>query len=125
MNKTAIIIFSDPTSGGEEAFGRAFNGLSAAWDIKQSGGEVTVIFQGTGVRWPSLITQADHPLNGLYMLVKGNIEGVSCGCADAFGAAESAATCGMKMIKGNPVPGTTGLASFASLLKFGTTILTF
>ena len=125
MNKVAIVILSDPTSGGEEAFGRAFNGMAAAWDIKQAGGDVTIIFQGAGVRWPGLITKSDHPLNGLYGLVKGNIEGVSCGCADAFGAAEGAAACGMKVIKDNHVPGTTGLASFAKLLKFGTTVLTF
>ena len=125
MNKVAIVILSDPQNGGEEAFGRALNGLAAAWDIKQSGGEVTVTFQGTGTRWPGLITQVDHPLNGLYGLVKGSIEGVSCGCADAFGAAESAAACGMKVIKDNPVPGTPGLASFAKMLKFGTNVLIF
>jgi len=33
--KAAIIIFSDPTHGGEEALGRAFNGLAAAYDFKQ------------------------------------------------------------------------------------------
>lgn len=125
MSKVAIIILSDPQNGGEEAFGRAFNGLAAAWDIKQSGGEVTVTFQGTGTRWPGLIAQADHPLNGLYGLVKGSIEGVSCGCADAFGAAESAAACGMKAIKDNPVPSTPGLASIAKKLKFGTNVLIF
>lgn len=125
MNKVAIIILSDPTNGGEDAFGRAFNGLAAAWDIKQSGGDVTIIFQGAGTRWPGLITQPNHPLNGLYELVKGSIEGVSCGCSDAFGAAESNAACGMKTISESPVPGTSGIASFAKLLKFGTTVLTF
>ena len=51
MNKTAIFIFSDPNNG-EEALGRAFNGLAAAYDIKQTGGEVSITFQGTGTRWP-------------------------------------------------------------------------
>lgn len=125
MSKVAIFILSDPTNGGEDAFGRAFNGLAAAWDIKQSGQEVTIIFQGAGTRWPSLITQKGHPLNGLYELVKGNIEGVSCGCADAFGATEGVAACGMKVLKDNQVPGTTGVAGYAKLLKFGTTVLTF
>lgn len=125
MNKTAIVILSDPTHGGEEALGRAFNGLSAAVDIKNSGGEVTVTFQGAGTRWASLITQKDHLLNGLYEAVKGNIEGVSCGCADVFGATEGATACGFKLLKENPIPGTTGLASFGKHLKFGTTVLTF
>jgi len=124
MNKTAIFIFSDPKNG-EEALGRAFNGLAAAYDIKNSGGEVSITFQGAGTRWPTLITQADHPLHGLYNLVKSNVAGVSCGCADVFGAAEGAKACGMNVISENQVPGTTGLASFGKLLKFGTNILTF
>lgn len=125
MNKAAIIILSDPKNGGDEALGRVFNGLAAAYDIKQSGGEVTITFQGAGTRWASLLTQADHPLHGLYELVKGNVAGVSCGCADFFGAAEEATACGFEFIKENPIPGTSGLASFGKFLKFGTTILTF
>jgi hypothetical protein len=124
MNKTAIFIFSDPKNG-DEALGRAFNGLAAAYDIKQSGGDVTVILQGAGTRWASLLTQEDHPLHGLYGLVKSNIAGVSCACADVFGAADDAKACGFEMVKENLVPGTSGLASFGKYLKFGTTILTF
>ena len=125
MNKTAIFIFSDPKTGGDEALGRAFNGLAAAYDIKQSGGDVSVTFQGAGTRWPALITQENHPLHGLYNLVKGNIAGVSCACADVFEASENAIASGFPIIQENLVPGTTGLASFGRLLKFNTTILTF
>jgi hypothetical protein len=124
MNKTAIFIFSDPKNG-DEALGRAFNGLAAAYDIKQAGGEVSITFQGAGTRWANLITQTDHPLHDLYELVKGNIAGVSCGCADAFGAMEEAKACGFDVIKENFVPGTSGLAGVAKLIKFGTVILTF
>lgn len=125
MNKTAIFIFSDPKSGGDEALGRAFNGLAAAYDIKQSGGDVSVTFQGAGTRWPALITQENHPLHGLYNLVKGDIAGVSCACADVFEASEDAKASGFTVIQENLVPGTTGLASFGKLLKFNTAILTF
>ena len=125
MNKTAIFIFSDPKTGGDEALGRAFNGLAAAYDIKQSGGDVTVTFQGAGTRWPALITQENHPLHGLYNLVKSNIAGVSCACADVFEASEDAKASGFPVIQENLVPGTTGLASFGRLLKFNTAILTF
>ncbi len=125
MNKTAIFIFSDPKHGGDEAIGRAFNGLAAAYDIKQTGGDVSITFQGAGTRWPALITQEDHPLNNLYNLVKGNIAGLSCGCADVFEASEDAKASGFQVIQENLVPGTTGLASFGKLLKFNTTILNF
>ncbi|HEY8094498.1 MAG TPA: hypothetical protein VIE65_00195 [Methylobacter sp.] len=125
MSKTAIFIFSDPKTGGDEALGRAFNGLAAAYDIKQSGGDVSVTFQGAGTRWPALITKPDHPLHGLYNLVKGNIAGISCACAEVFGASDDAKASGFQAIQENLVPGTTGLASFGKLLKFNTTILTF
>lgn len=125
MSKTAIFIFSDPKSGGEEALGRAFNGLAAAYDIKQSGGEVSITFQGAGTRWPALTTQAGHPLHDLYNLVKGDVVGVSCGCAEVFGATEDAKACGMPSISENQVPGTTGVAGFGKLIKFGIPILTF
>lgn len=125
MGKTAIFIFSDPKAGGDEALGRAFNGLAAAYDIKNSGGEVSITFQGAGTRWAGLITQSDHPLHGLYNLVKDNIAGISCACAEVFEASEDAKTSGFQVIQENIVPGTSGLASFGKLLKFNTTILTF
>lgn len=124
MNKTAIIIFSDPDNG-EEALGRVFNGLAAAFDIQQHGGDVTILFQGTGTRWIKAINQPDHPLNGLYGLVRKHIAGVSSGCADFFGAAEDARDNGLELIAENAVPGTSGLPSLASLLDSGRTVLTF
>lgn len=35
--KAAIIIFSDPKHGGEEALGRVFNGLAAAYVFQAEG----------------------------------------------------------------------------------------
>jgi len=125
MNKTAIIILSDPQNGGEEALGRLFNGFATAYDIKQSDGEVSILFQGTGTRWIGYITKEDHPLNGLYELVKEDIVGVSSGCADFFGAADDAKTCGIELITENLIPGTSGLPSIGKLLSSDSTVLTF
>ena len=83
------------------------------------------MFQGTGTRWPALIKQENHPLHGLYDLVKGNIAGVSCACADLFEARDDAKASGFKVIQEDLVPGTTGLGSFGKLLKFNNAILTF
>ena len=71
------------------------------------------------------ITQKSHALHDLYNLVKGNVAGVSCACADVFGAAEEAKAFGIPTISENQILGTTGLAGFGKLLKFGTTVLTF
>ncbi len=123
--KVAIVIFSDPKTGSEEALGRVFNGLAAAYDFKQAGDEVTIIFQGTGIRWTGELMKTDHPAHELFEAVKDHVAGVSCGCADVFGSSEEATKSGFDLIKNNPVPGTTGMSSFRTLLAEGSTVLTF
>ena len=79
--KAAIIILSDPKSGSEEALGRVFNALAAAYDFKQRGDDVSVQFQGAGTRWIGELSKEDHPAHALYKEVEDTIAGVSCGCA--------------------------------------------
>ena len=123
--KAAIIILSDPKSGSEEALGRVFNALAAAYDFKEQGDEVTVRFQGAGTRWIAELSKAEHPAHDLFEAVKDTVAGVSCGCADVFGANEEAEKSGFELIKDNPVPGTSGLASLRKLATDGYTVLTF
>ena len=123
--KTAIVILSDPKSGSEEALGRLFNGLAAAYEYKQRGQEVTVLFQGAGTRWAGELVKKDHPAYALFVAVKDKVAGVSCGCADVFGAREGAEACGLDLITDNPIPQTSGVASLARLTAEGYTIITF
>ncbi len=123
--KTAIIILSDPKSGSEGALGRVFNGLAAAYDFKQKGEEVTVLFQGAGTRWPSELIKGDHAAHDLYEAVRDKVAGVSCACSEVFGATEDAERAGLDLIKGNPVPGTSELPSLQKLMREGYTVLTF
>ncbi len=123
--KAAIIVLSDPRSGSQEALGRLFNALATAYDFKEHGDEVTVLFQGTGTRWIGEVTKSDHPARALFDEVKDKVAGVSCGCADVFGGGEDAKRSGFDLIKDNPVPGTTGLPSLQALVAEGYRILTF
>ncbi len=123
--KVTIAIFSDPKNGSEEALGRVFNGLAAAYDFKQGGDDVSVVFQGAGTRWIGELTKKDHPAHDLFEAVKDQVAGVSCGCADVFGGAEEAQKSGFDLIKNNPIPGTSGLTSFRTLISEGSTVLTF
>lgn len=125
MFKAAIVVLTDPKPGTEEASGRVFNALSAAYDFKQNGDEVTILFNGAGTRWSGLLNRPDHPLHPLYQLVEDKVAGVSCGCADAFGAADDANTGGFTLLTDNPIPGTTGLPSLRKLIEQGYSILTF
>lgn len=123
--KAAIVVLSDPKQGSEESLGRVFNALATAYDFKQRGDDVTVLFQGAGTRWVGELAQDEHPANELFKEVSDKIAGVSCGCADVFGRADFAEACGLDLITDNAVPGTTGLPSLRNLTAEGYTVLTF
>lgn len=123
--KAAIIVLSDPKTGSEESLGRLFNALAATYDFKHRGDEVTLLFQGAGTRWAGELVKRDHPAYALFTEVKDKVAGVSCGCADVFGAREDAEACGLNLIKDNTVPQTSGLPSLARLTADGYTVLTF
>ena len=123
--KIAIIILSDPKSGSEEALGRVFNGLAAAYDFKHANEDVEILFQGAGTRWVGELSNTAHPAHALFEEVKDKVAGVSCGCADVFGGAEDAKKSGFDLIKNNPVPGTSGLPSLRQLQNDGYNILVF
>lgn len=123
--KAAIIVLSDPKPGTEEALGRVFNALSAAYDFKQRDDEVTILFHGAGTRWIGELSKSEHPAHTLFEEVKDKVAGISCGCADVFGGSEEAEKSGFDLIKDNPVPGTSGLPSLRNLISEGYSILTF
>ena len=122
--KAAIIILSDPKAG-EEALGRMFNGLAAAYDFKRKDTEVGIYFQGTGTRWRGVLADAAHPVHALYKAVEDRVVGVSCGCADVFGAREEVEKAGVDLITDNSVPGTSGLPGIARIAADGYTVFTF
>ncbi|GMQ88447.1 MAG: hypothetical protein BMS9Abin08_1693 [Gammaproteobacteria bacterium] len=123
--KAAIIILSDPKDGSEEALGRVFNALAAAYDFKQQGDEVTVLFQGAGTRWIGELSKSNHPVHELFNVVKDTVAGVSCGCAEVFGATEEVEKSAFEFVKDNAVPGTAGLPSLRKLASEGYTVLSF
>ncbi len=123
--KAVILVLSDPKTGSEEALGRVFNALAAAYDFKNRGQEVTILFNGAGTRWIGELSKEDHPAHGLFEEVKDKVAGISCGCADVFGGSEEAKQSGFELITDNPVPGTSGLPSLRNLTADGYTVLTF
>jgi hypothetical protein len=123
--KTAILIYSDPKTGSDEALGRMFNGLATAYDFKQRGDDVSILFLGAGTRWAMEITKPEHPANALFLAVADKVAGASCGCADLFCSTEEVEKSGFDLIRDNPVPGTTGLPSVHNLMSEGFTVLSF
>src|SRR5581483_9335002 len=104
---------------GDEALGRLFNGLGLAHESKSRGDDVTIVFSGAGTRWASEVAKEEHPAHGLYRSVEDRVAGVSCGCAEVFGAAEGARRAGAVLLKEYPLPGTPGIASLRDLVADG------
>lgn len=125
MSKTAIIIYSDPKSGSEEALGRLFNGLFLAYELKEKKQDVAIIFQGAGTRWPAELVKADHPGHGLYQAIKDVVAGICGGCADVFGATEDARRTGLKLDYEKAIPGTPGVLDVSSYLDQGYSLVNF
>lgn len=123
--KAAIVVMSDPQSNSDEALGRVFNALGVAYDFKQNGDDVTLIFLGAGTRWAGQMTKADHPLHGIYKAVEDKVAGVSATCSDFFGAAADAQQAGFARLEDNAAPGTSGLPSLRALASQGYQVMIF
>lgn len=122
--KTAIIILSDPQAG-DEALGRAFNGLAVAQAALEAGDTVEVVFNGAGTRWPEQLAQVSHPANALYNSVRETVRGVSCGCAAVFGATDGAQACGLPLLTDRALAGTPGISDLRRYLADGWRTLVF
>ena len=123
--KTVIVIMSDPKNASEEALGRVFNALAFASECKQKGDEVAVVFNGTGTRWPAELTKLSHPANALYDSIRDVVQGISCGCAEVFGAKESVQSCGVPLKKDHALAGTAGLLSLRRYVADGWNMVVF
>lgn len=84
MQKLAIVLLADTNS--EEGFGRAYNAMNAVKMLSEGGNDVRLYFDGTGTRWPAILSEPSHMAHGLYTAVYEKIEGACNACATAFGA---------------------------------------
>ncbi len=125
MSKTAIVVFSDPKAGQEEALGRLFNALFLTLELKDKKQDVALIFQGAGTRWPAEVTAPAHPAHALYHAVADKVVGVCGGCADVFGAAEGAEATGLPLVRDKQIPGTKGILDLSRYLDQGYRLITF
>ena len=125
MSKTAIVIYADPKANSEEALGRVFNAMFLAYELKEKDQEVALIFQGTGVRWVSVLANPENPANGLYQSVSDKVAGACLGCADVFGATEEVKSTDVALVGDMAIPGTSGVIDLSRYLHDGYRLVTF
>ncbi len=124
-DKTAIVLFSDPASGTEEAAGRAFNALVLAGSLKERGADVVLILQGTGVRWASELVKPDHPFHGAFKAVEDKLLGACAACANAFGAKDAVEAAGIPLVAQKEIPGTAGVVDLSQYIADGYRLVLF
>lgn len=118
MSKVAVVVLAD-TAGGE-GLGRVVNALNAAHEFKSVGDEVRVLFSGAGTKWIGQLAQPSHRLHGLFQELNGVVAGACSYCADAFGVADDARSCGIALLEEY---GTN--MSYRRLIQDGYQVLTF
>lgn len=125
MSKTAVVVYSDPKTGSEEALGRLFNAMFVVYELMEKKQEVALFFQGTGVRWASELVKPDHPAHALYNAVSNTVVGACRGCADVFGATEDVRSAGFQLLGEAAIPGTSGVIDISKYIDDGYQVLTF
>lgn len=96
MAKVAVFVLAD--TGTNEGLGRVVNALMAVKELKDSGEQVQLYFDGTGTRWPGELARKDHKANPLYESVKDKVSGACLFCATVFGAKESVQGCKVELV---------------------------
>lgn len=114
MSKFAVVVLADTAS--EEGFGRVYNAMTAVKQLNEAGHEAGLYFDGTGTRWIDVLSNPQHPVNGLYVSVRDHVVAVCGACADFFGEREKVAPLGAKAK--NEV-------DYADILKEGYQVITF
>ena len=68
MAKISVVILADSETHGD--MGRVANALALVKEAKEAGDEVELIFDGAGVTWVPVLSDADHDLHPMYQSVR-------------------------------------------------------
>ena len=94
--KVAIVILADTETSADRA--KVANALTTAYEFKEAGEEVTVVFTGAGTRWVGELSDPDHRLHRAFDLVKDKVAGACKACAVSFGVKEEVEASSMPLL---------------------------
>ena len=118
MDKAAIIVLADTEPHAD--LGRLVNALSTADEFKEHGDEVTIIFDGAGVRWAAELSNPEHRLHERFEGLRDRIAGACHYCAGAFEVREELEQIGFPLLRDHK-----GHPSLRSLVHDGYEVITF
>jgi hypothetical protein len=94
--KIAIVIMTDTETPADSA--RTANALTTAYEFKEAGEEVTVVFTGAGTKWVGELSDPDHRLHRAFDLVRDKVAGACKACAVSFGVREEVQASGVPLL---------------------------
>ena len=96
MSKAAVIVFADTETRGD--LGRIANALTTTREFKEAGDEVTLLFDGAGVKWVAELSRPDHRLHDAFIGLKDTVGGACSYCASALGVRQAVEASGVKLL---------------------------
>ena len=96
MAKVAIVVLSDIETSADSA--RVANALTTAYEFKEAGEEVTLIFTGAGTKWVAELSDSDHRLHRAFRMVEDKVAGACKACATSFGVREEVQASGVPLL---------------------------
>ena len=97
MARAAAVVLADIET--REGLGRVVNALETAKELKESGDEVALIFDGAGTRWIGELERPDHRYHRLYEAVGEVIAGACAYCAAAYGVKDAVEAAGVPLLE--------------------------
>jgi hypothetical protein len=94
--KVAIVIMTDTETHADSA--RTANALTTAYEFKEAGEEVTVVFTGAGTKWVAELSDPDHRLHRAFELVRDKVAGACKACAVSFGVKDEVEASGVPLL---------------------------
>lgn len=118
MAKVAVVILADTETQTDRA--RAANALTATYEFREAGDEVTLIFTGAATKWIGELSDPEHRLNKAFALVKDKVAGACKACAVSFGVREEVQASGVPLLAEYR-----GHQSLRKLVEEGYQVITF
>jgi hypothetical protein len=94
--KVAVVVLADTETHADRA--RAANALTTAYEFKEAGDEVDLIFTGAGTKWIGELSDPDHRLHRAFEMVRDEVAGACRACATAFGVRKEVQASGVPLL---------------------------
>jgi hypothetical protein len=96
MVKAALVILAGTEL--REGLGRVVNALTTAKELRASGDEAVVVFDGAGTQWIATLADETHRYHALFEQARPAVRGACDYCAEAYGVRDQVEAAGIPLL---------------------------